>query len=170
MMRQRLNQPIWWTIGGAAAVGLVLASILVLLRPRSPLPAHVRQQLNFALVYPAPATQYAIDQQTITYNSQAKALTFTTAGPSGTLVFSEQATPDAFTDAPDYFQKLTEKLHDYEDFDSAMGHVALTRPDELNGAQSAVVNGNGTLLFIHPSHDLSTDDWRKLISNLQVAK
>ncbi|HSX01851.1 MAG TPA: hypothetical protein VLI05_00895 [Candidatus Saccharimonadia bacterium] len=169
-MIQRFNQPIWWVVVGAIAVGLVMAGVLMVLRPQPPISADIQKQLSFALIYPAASIGYVIDQSTVTYNGQAKALTFTAAGSSNRLVFSEQATPETFSDIPDYYQKLTEKLHDYEDFDSTVGHVALTRPDELHGGQSAVMNGSGTLMFVHPNRDLSADAWRKLFNNLQVSK
>jgi hypothetical protein len=170
MMMQRLNKPVWWLTGGAIAVGLVLVVLLVALRPRSPLPSDIQKQLDFVVLYPAKATGYVIDPATVAYSASTQVVTFSAAVSGTKLVFSEQATPSVFSDAPGYFAKLTEKLHDYDDFDSTLGHVALTRPDELHGGQSAVMNSSGTLMFIHPNHDLSADAWRKLFNGLQVSK
>ena len=86
------------------------------------------------------------------------------------MLISEQATPQVFNDIPEYYPKLIEKLNGYSDFDSVLGKVSLTKPKELNGAQSAVFNGKGTLMFVRPNQSLSDDDWRQFFDQMTIWK
>jgi len=168
-LRINFRGPIWLITSGAVAVGLVLAIVLVALRPRMPIPESILQKLNFSVFYPGGHSTYKVDQNSITYSSSDKVLIFHAKSDDNDLTISEQATPDSFNDIPDYYTKLLEKLNDYKDFDSVSGKVALTRPQELKGAQSAVFNSRGVLMFVHPAHDLSNDDWRKFFDSIEQA-
>jgi hypothetical protein len=71
-------------------------------------------------------------------------------------------------DIPAAYTKLLSSLNQFDSFDSPNGTVALTHPKELNGAESAVMNAKGTLLFVRPNGNVSSDDWRRLFNNLHV--
>ena len=148
------------------AVGFVLALVLVLLRPQVPIPTEIRKQLNFSVFYPNKRSIYKVDQKTASYDPKTKVLIFHAKSANNDLTIAEQATPDPFNDIPQYYEKFTQVLNGYKDFDSANGKVSLTRPKELSGGQSAVFNNKGTLMFVHPAHDLSDDEWRKFFDAL----
>lgn len=86
------------------------------------------------------------------------------------LTITQQATPSVFSDVPQYFPTLITRLNEYSSFGSIYGTVHLTKPKELNGQQQAVLNTSGTLMFVHPSHNLSDDTWRRFFNGLQVVK
>jgi hypothetical protein len=169
-VKQVWRQPVFWAVTGALAVGLLVGLILWLLHPRAPISSEIRKQVSFPLFYPGAESRYAVDAQTVTYNARDKVLIFHAKSGDVDMTISEQATPDPLNDIPEYYPKLIEKLHGYSDFDSLNGKVSLTRPEELKGAQSAVFNGKGTLMFVHPSHDLSDDAWRTFFNAMTIGK
>jgi hypothetical protein len=169
-MKKFWQQPLVWGIGGALCVGLIIAGVLLAFRPQVPIPAETLKQLKFSLLYPPSNDGYVVDQTTINYNRDAGALIFHAKKANDEFVFSEQPTPDSINDIPEYYAKMTEKLNSYSDFESLNGKVSLTRPKELNGKQTAVFNGKGTLMFVRPSRDLSKDEWRTFFNTLVVKK
>jgi hypothetical protein len=164
------RQPLFWAVAGALAVGLVVGGILWLVHPRLPISSEIRKQLTFPLFYPGTESSYVVDAKTVNYNGHDKVLIFHAKSGDTDMTISEQATPDPFNDIPEYYPKLIEKLHGYNDFDSLNGKVSLTRPEELKGGQSAVFNGKGTLMFVHPSRDLRDDEWRSFFNALIIGK
>jgi len=139
---------------------------------KSPFSRNIKTQANFLIFYPSVKdTNYKVDPQTIKYDTANKTLSFVEKDGSAKLVFSEQATPAQFNEIPQYWDKLAEKLRVYSSFDSLYGKVALTHPIELQGGQSAMFNGKGTLIFINPSgSNLSDDKWKQLLNNFEIAK
>jgi hypothetical protein len=164
--RRLSHQPLLWTIVGVLGLGLAIAGLMFLLRPQPPLPETLMKQVNFLVLYPAPAQKYVLAPDKASYDQQAKVLIFHATKPGIDLTISQQATPEQFTDIPEYFPKLVEKLNSYSGFDSLNGKVYLTRPTELKGQQSAVFNGKGTLMFVQPSRDLANDEWREFFNAL----
>lgn len=160
-MKKIIQQPITWMVSGALLLGALVMTLVVVLKPQSPIPADVLSRLNFPVFYPDSVTGYEVDKDSVAYNAHAKVLIFHTKSSSQDFTISEQATPDEFNDIPDYYSKLIDKLHGYSNFDSVNGKVSLTRPEEFKGAQQAVFNGKGTLMFVHPAHEMSDSDWRK---------
>lgn len=163
------RQPVVWVVAGAVAVGGLLVVALVFLKPHSPVPAAIARQLHFSVFYPDGTDGYSVKPATVSYDGQAKVLLLHAQKGDSDLTISEQATPDTFNDIPEYYSKLVEKLNGYADFDSANGHVSLTLPQELHGGQSAVFNSKGTLMFVHPNHNLSNDAWRKFFDGLMMS-
>jgi hypothetical protein len=81
---------------------------------------------------------------------------------------AEQAAPQSFTDVPQAYDALLNKLREYQDLNTSFGDVTLTRPVELNGGQSAVVNSKGTLIFAKPTRDLPDHQWQNIFNNMQL--
>ncbi len=129
----------------------------------------IRTAASFTLFWPSPTAPIRGDRTTIKYDYTENLFSFVAHTDDGTTItISEQATPGSFVDIPQSYDKLTEGLHSYKAFDSQAGKVNLTRPSQLNGAQSAVLNSKGTLLFMRPSKDLSDDTWQKIFNNLHT--
>ncbi|MDB5178429.1 MAG: hypothetical protein JWN01_372 [Patescibacteria group bacterium] len=169
-MRKYPNRPILWMVVGAIMVGLIVAGIIVILHPRSPIPSSIKTQLTFPVFYPDPTTGYKIDPGSITYSARDKVLIFNVSSSGNRIVFSEQGTPGPFNDVAGYYDKFIEKLGGYASFDSTNGKVSLAHPQELKGGQSAIMNAKGTLLFAHPDKDLSDDNWHKLFNAMAMEK
>lgn len=131
----------------------------------------IKSQVSTPIFLPS-QKDYKVDPQSVTFDTREKLLTFTATniGDGSTVVVTQQPTPDTFTDIPQYFDKLVEAMGQYKQFDSLNGKVTLTKPTELKGSQTAVLNQNGTLLFARPSRDLTDDDWRRFFNGLVLNK
>lgn len=153
----------------AAILGVVWLALYIGVL-NQPIPRKVLGQAGFGVWYPhggSLALEVDRDSVKTSLNGNDRLVTFTAHSPSKALAFTEQAVPDSFNDVPQVYDKLIEKLRGYSSFDSVNGTVSLTRPEELKGGQTAVMKSKGTLVFIKPEKDLSTDDWRRLVNNLQ---
>ena len=169
-MKDILRMPVVWAIGSVVVLGLLIGGILFLLRPQTPIPDAMYKKLDFSLFYPDPTSGYTIDSKLVSFDASAKVLVFHAKKSGQDMLISEQSTPPVFNDIPEYYPKLIEKLNGYLDFDSLNGKVSLTKPKELNGVQSAVFNGKGTLMFVKPNHALSDDDWRQFFNQMTIWK
>ncbi len=156
----------WRVVGTVVGIGAVAALVLVLL-PKPMVPSKTRQQLASTLILPT-GKQFAVNRATVKYDSNLKVLSFTTHAFGGTLIISEQPTPESFTDVPAVYQKVTDQMNDYYDFATSLGTVHLTTPTQLSGKQTAVINAAGTLTFIKPSSNLSATQWRQFFTSFQV--
>ena len=130
-----------------------------------------KQQVGFTLFAPDRASKtWKLDKNTIDYNKNTSVLVFTlnNAGNTNKIVMSQQATPDPFTDIPNYPTLFFSKLNQYQELHVSLGTIALTHPTELKGGQSAVGNIRGTLMFLHPSTDLTDDEWKDVLNELRA--
>jgi hypothetical protein len=87
-----------------------------------------------------------------------------------TAVVSEQSTPDQFTDIPAVYDKFLETFNQDSSFEVPAGKVYLGRPPNMEGRQAAVMNSQGTLMFVKPTTDLSGDQWRQLFLSFEIRK
>lgn len=159
----------------AVVLGLLFGVAVsgVLAFSQSPIPQDIRKSATFDLYYPsANHDSWQLKKGSVTYNAQSRnvIMTLENNDKSNSIIFSQQATPDTFSDMPNYYQKLLDTLHQYEEFDSGIGKVTLTRPDELKGGQSAVVNTKSTLIFAHPTKDLTNVEWANLFNKLEIVR
>ena len=151
----------------AVAILLVAPSwFFIERRAHSPFPADVTKKVSFVVYYPDKTWQ--INGAKATYANGA--LFFVATKEDVTVSFNEQATPQVFNDVSQYYPTLLTRLKEYASFGTANGMVNLTRPAELNGGQTAVLNNDGTLVFVRPNHDLDVDQWRQLFNRLQTIK
>jgi len=167
----KVNPIVLTAVGLGLVFGVVVSVVLAF--SHSPIPLDIRKSATFDLYYPsANIDGWQIKKGSATYNAQSRnvIMTLENADKSNSIVLSQQATPDAFTDIPNYYQKLLDTLHQYNEFDSGIGKVTLTRPDELKGGQSAVANTKTTLIFAHPAKDLTNAEWANLFNKLEIVR
>jgi hypothetical protein len=153
-------------VGGGLLVGLVIIlAVTFLLWPKSSIvPPTITKQTDFVLFYPndpAISTQ----KETFKYDPSAKIFSFTASLQGKTIAFTEQSTPSQFSDIPQYYPALIDKLNGYDSFQNAIGQVDLTRPTEVK-SETAVMNAKGTLVFARSNGDLSKDSWKLLFNSL----
>lgn len=139
-------------------------------RPRPLLPLTIRSSINYTLFEPTKLSNVVVDRNTVKQDKTVNLLSYVGSEKSSgaKLTFSQQSTPESFVDIPQVFDQFTNSLNPYTIFDSLQGKVYLTKPKELKGGQSAVMNAKGTLLFIKPDKNLTDDIWRQIFSNLEV--
>ncbi len=158
----------WLALGGLAIAILAVFGWLWLNRPL--LPRSVRHQVSFVVLYPGKNNPAQLHRSSIKYNADEKVLTYYAMLDGSRLTVSNQATPEAFIDVPQAYDKLVSGMRPYASFDSSSGKVALTRPPNSNNQQAAVTKAHGTLMFVRADHDLTDDQWRKFFNNLASFK
>jgi hypothetical protein len=163
-----MNRWYFRALAGLVAAGLIVVTVMILL-PKPPIPGIIKSQLTSTLVLPS-AKQATIDRNSAKYDSSLKVLSFNATVAGHKVVMAEQPTPDQFIDIPQAYDKVVENMNAYAQFDSALGTVHLTKPTQLHGGQTAVINAKGTLLFAKPSSNLTDDQWRRFFNSFAVAQ
>ena len=155
-----------WPIVASIVVVISIVGIYYKSRPEPIIPSNISKKTNFDITIPS--TPYTIDRSSVSYKASEGILTYTSQSQDGiSYIVNEQATPSAFTDSPQIYPALLLKMHEYAEIQTSRGNVALTKPEELNGLQTAVINSNGTLIFIKPSKNIANDQWIKLINSFE---
>lgn len=165
-MLTRFMKRLWWIVGAVVVVGAIVI-VAILLAPKYPFAPSIRSKVTSTVFVPT-GRGVVIERETAKYDSGLKLLTYNIQTAGTKMVVSEQPTPESFIDIPQVYDKVITGLNEYSKFDSEQGTVHLTRPKELQGKQSAVLNAKGTLMFIKPNRDLSLDQWRQLFSDLKT--
>lgn len=164
---------------GILIVGMVSFSIFfgLLFSRHRPSPANkmgelqaYRQRVDFVLFAPTSTARESVKPHSIKLDAGSHFLSYVSEVGSMQITVSMQPTPEGFVDVPQAFDKLVEKMNQYSVFESLNGKVYLTKPQELNGGQTAVMNAKGTLLFAKPIGDLTDDQWRSFFNQLDVVK
>ena len=151
-----------------AVLGLVVI-VAMLLGPKPPVPAEVKRAVTSTILIPK-TRNVVVSRESMSYNSQIKLLTYQAIVYGTKTVVSEQPTPESFIDIPQVYDKLVASMNEYSKFDSTSGTVHLTRPSNLKGKQTALMNAKGTLMFVKPESDLTEDQWRKFFNGIDVVK
>lgn len=158
---------------GVIALALVallagMAAAWALTRPA--ISREIQKKADFTIFYPESGADWHADRKSIAYNDETKVLSIKLTNGTRSIGLNQQASPAAFTDIPQQFPRMLDKLHQYTEVDTGIGRVTLTRPEELKGGQSAVANLRGTLMFANPDKDMSEPEWRELFDSLVVYK
>jgi hypothetical protein len=143
----------------------------MLSKETSILPKDIRKKVTFVVFVPdqsAKDSAWIIDKKTISFDDKSGVLTINVRKNNKTLTLTQQSSPEVFKDVPQQYARLLNSLLQYGEISTKIGAVALTRPKELNGTQSAVTNQRDTLLFAKPSTDLSEDEWKDFFNSLIV--
>lgn len=151
----------------------IIITTLYFVRPKQPsvIPPAIKKHVAFQTYVPdTTSQQWNIPADSISYDSSQGVLSITALSSSNKLYITEQNTPDPFNDIPQYYPTLLGKLNEYSEIQTSIGMVALTRPAELKGGQSAVSNTHGTLMFVRPQNDLSDSEWKNFFNSLDVNK
>jgi hypothetical protein len=151
------------TILGAV---ILFSVVIAVMHKESPLPKSIQKQVGFMVFYPGDSWQ--VNANAITYDTSAKTLTMTAIANQNRLTITEQETPAQFNDIPQYYPALLDKLQQYDSFGTVNGTVYLTHPKELNGGTEAVLNHNGTLMFVFPNKAMNSQGWHQFFNSLHA--
>ena len=152
----------------------LIAILVVILRPvlfpaTSPVPANIKSQLSFPVLYPKNDT---VNSSSWKYLSDEKDLTFTVKHGDFTVVFTEQEVPLAYQNDQAAYDRFIGTLRPSATFNTPLGSVSLasfvTAGDFQYEGKSAILKSHNTLLIAHPSRALSDDEWRSLFDSLKV--
>lgn len=159
-------------IGIFLGISIVLLWLFIALKPKPFIRAGVKKNIPFTVLVPSDESLITLDKTSVKYDSTTKLLTYSglinTNGAK--LIFSQQPTPESFVDIPQAYEKLITSINQYSAFDSVQGKVYLTKPTELKGGTSAVMNTKGVLMFIKPTKDITEDEWKKLFNSLKIVE
>lgn len=136
-------------------------------RHASPLPASITDKLDFS--YATPSGNYKIVPGSSSYLSQSGILIYkvSQSNSGNLLTVSQQSTPQVFKDSSQVYPSLLQKMHEYDEIQTGAGTVALTRPQELSGAQTAVINTSNNLMLVRADAALSTSQWTNFFDSLE---
>lgn len=159
----------WWWISGVLSAFVVIGLALWVWRPQPFLPSGVTAAYPAAVLIPN-KQDAALVEGSAAYDKPAKMLSYTVKLAGTNVVISEQPTPENFVDVPQMYDQLVAQMAEYQKFDAAVGTVHLTRPANLAGRQTAVLNTKGTLLFAKAEANLSDDAWRTLFRSFAALR
>lgn len=168
-IRFSLNKgPVFY--GAVAAVLILVTFGWALFRPmQSPVPANIRQQVGFSILYPANST---IDPTSWKYLPSQSDLSFTARKDGFSVIFTEQEVPLAFQNDTAAYDRFIGSLHPIANFQTNLGNVSLidfvTATDFQPAGQAGILNTKGTLLLAHPDRELSEDQWRDLFRSIST--
>jgi hypothetical protein len=157
-------------------VSLLLVSILVfagynLFKPQpSPIPKTITHKISYNIFIPRINSAWQLDKTKTSYNADTGVITTELTSNGNKITMTQQNVPQTFKDVPTYYPALLNKLHEYSEIQTSIGTIALTRPEEFKGGQSAVANINNTLMFLHPASDLTDQQWTAFFNNLEILK
>ena len=162
-------------LAGLAAV-VALSFIAVLASKRvGPviLPEEVRHQLTFQPAVPkgrlvsSDAETYVFKPSSVHFDAKQGVLSYVVDTNSKPITVTQQAYPEILI-----FDKLVGPMAQYDEIQTKLGKVALTRPPAA-GKQVAVMstyNGSsGILLFAKSDNDLSKQQWQDFFTTLRVS-
>jgi hypothetical protein len=136
---------------------------------RQILSASLKKDISYSVFWPNKYAPVSVNRDTLKYDKVNSIFSYIAKTPSGSnLTVTEQATPDSFAASPIVFSQLIKDLIQYEEFSSRSGTIYITTPKELKGGQAAVMNSQGTLMFVKPTKNLSEATWRQFFNNLDI--
>lgn len=135
------------------------------------IPASVQEQISYGVYLPEDS-DIRIQPDSVEFEPQSKGISYVmqAAKTGDKYTVSQQATPEEFTDIPEYLPKLIERMGNYATIDTVLGKVYLTKKQEADSKQIAVMNEKGTLVFVQADRDLTNNEWRALFKNFQLEK
>ncbi len=142
---------------------------LIILRSNVVVPALIKNQVSSTILVPIDDV-IKVDKDSYKYNDSQKLLSFTARYENNVLTITEQPTPESFTDIPQAFDSLVSQMGEYSKFDTAIGTVHLTSPQNQQNIQIAVLNTKGTLTFVKSESKLEKDEWNDFLNAFEVVK
>jgi hypothetical protein len=151
---------------------ILIAIVIILLISESKNPYPIDQKIikkaNFVIA--VPTDNKVVKKESVVFNQEAGALSYK-ANYKGTIFnVSEQPTPDIFTENGNVYGYKLDQMRQFQELQTSLGKVTLTKPEELKGKVVAVSNVNGNLMFITADKDLSKSQWQDFYNNLQLIR
>ncbi len=130
--------------------------------------SEIQKKAGFTIFITDETSDWNVDKQSVNLDREAGVLhmNWVKNDGSNTIIVTQQLLPSPFTDIPNYSTLFYSKLNQYQELQTPLGAVALTRPTEIQGGQSAVANVRGTLMFMHPEQDMTDADWKELFNQI----
>lgn len=127
-------------------------------------------QVPFQALYPTPDQSLEASDQGFHYYDSEKLVVIEAllTDIDVRVVLSQQQLPQELKDSNEKYEELLSTMHQYASLSTKYGKVALARPTDQGGQQTAVMVAGATLIFIRANEDLTEDQWRIFINGLQL--
>jgi hypothetical protein len=176
-MRIRVSrfQNIRLIIGTLLVAGVIAGGIFFILSTffsSNPLPKLVQSDLTFSpLVIPLGSSTTTSNYALSRSEDNAQLLTFTIKRDGATINVTEYIQPVEFTDIPEYKDVfLSNVVQQYETVPTASGTIYLGRLSKQSDQQIAVMIEKGLIIFMQPTKELTSDEWRGVGDQLILQK
>ena len=162
---------IWLIPLGLLAFGVIGGGVFWWLNQQAGvIPNNIASQAGYSLFHPDDSQTVFVDRSTYRYDQANGLLSYQTTYESKEVIFSMQAVPSEFTEVAGTFDKYIEGLNPVLSFDTTIGTVNVTEPDNLDKDQAAIMKEKGTLLFVRVIGKLDESQWRRLFQHIEVVK
>src|ERR1700691_3138416 len=96
---------------------VIAGAAYFIFRSNKPIPSSIQHQISFVIFYPS-KTLVTVSKSTIKYDKSSQLLTFTgtLVSNDASIIFSEEVSPETFSDVPQTFDKLIQTMHEYQTF------------------------------------------------------
>jgi hypothetical protein len=162
------NVPYLTTIIALTIVVIVLS--VVLLQPNRPttIDEKIIKKANFNVL--APSDYTAINQKSVSFDQNVGGISYSANLNDVTYAVSEQPTPDTFADSPNVYGYKLDQMRQFQDIQTSVGKITLTKPVEFGGQVVGVSNLNGTLMFVRADKQLNASQWKDFYDNLELIR
>lgn len=162
-----MKRPTVIVIGLIILISPIALIITFKKNPTVKIPDQVKQQVNFPVSVLKPQkTELHTDESSFKFDKSQGILSFIVKDSNANITFAEQAYPEVLI-----FDKLVGTLNQYDEIQTKVGKVALTKPKSAGGNQVAALNmNNQTLIFARTTKDLANNQWQDLFNNLDIVK
>jgi len=160
-----------WLIAWPALIIAILLTIHFWPAAPSPVPAAIKKQIEFSIIYPDPR-QYSNKPNQWSYDNKDSAVQFTVSKDKYNVVFTEEEVPLAYQNDVAAYNRFVGSLKPSANFNVPLGTASITNfvtaGDYEVVGKTGILNTHGTLLLAHPDTELTDDQWRSLFESLQV--
>lgn len=175
----KINREIWLMAHKRALIMAVVLLIILagaagyklLVKAPNPVPPGVSAKANFSIVYPTPST---INSESWTYSDKQKTVNFISNQPGFTVTFTEQEVPLAYQNDESAYGRFIGGLRPTINFNSKLGSVSVTNfvtaANYQPAGETAVLKTQDCLVLVHPSRNLTDDEWRSVFNSLSITK
>lgn len=170
MQRLTKEPKVYIGLLGLVAVVSIAATGVRYYQQDSAIPTPILRKASFPVMEPDKKI-YIINKGSPTYNADEGVLTYKVKGNNTEFTVTQQQIPDSFSDVPQLYPALLNKMRQYAEIRTNAGTVTLTHPEELKGDQTAVMKSSrGVLVFVRPKRNISEGEWKHFFNSLEVSK
>lgn len=174
--RFKRRQPLYirWGVPSVLICIALIGAYTYSTRATSPIPAHLRTQLNFSpFVIPTSTSSYTTsDYKFSTAEGKVQILSYIIHAKDGaTIAVSEYTQPQEFSEIPEYKDRFLMNIAKQDTtVQTSNGTIYLGRMSAQGNKQLAVMLERGLIVFLSPDRDLDQVAWRKLGDELNIQK
>jgi len=166
MLKSSIMSYVKYLMIAVVVIGLVIVGAVFIFKKQPIIKANISNKISYVVYWPTSVNSVP-QKNTIKFDSSSGVLSYVVYVSGVDTVVTEQSTPSEFSNFPTYYSTLINHLNNYDTFNTSVGNVYLTQPNNTSG-DTAVINHSGTLLFAHAQSSIDENNWRTFFNNLKV--